>query len=190
MKTVFIDVDTQLDFLLPSGALYVPGAERRIAAISKLMRYGAENGIPIVSTMDAHAGNDPEFRVWPPHCVKGALGQRKPEATLLPGAIAWPLAAKSLDVRKAPQILLEKITTDCFECPNLIPLLDRLDADRYVVYGVATDVCVRNALRGFVKTGKPVELVTDAIQELDPRAAERVIHEFQAAGGGISTAFA
>ena len=28
MKTVFVDVDTQIDFLFPAGALYVPGAER------------------------------------------------------------------------------------------------------------------------------------------------------------------
>jgi nicotinamidase-related amidase len=26
MKTVFVDVDTQIDFLFPAGALYVPGA--------------------------------------------------------------------------------------------------------------------------------------------------------------------
>ena len=32
MKTVFMDVDTQLDFLYPAGALYVPGAERLISA--------------------------------------------------------------------------------------------------------------------------------------------------------------
>ena len=27
MKSVFFDVDTQIDFLYPAGALYVPGAE-------------------------------------------------------------------------------------------------------------------------------------------------------------------
>jgi hypothetical protein len=27
MKTVFFDVDTQIDFLYPAGALYVPGGE-------------------------------------------------------------------------------------------------------------------------------------------------------------------
>ena len=30
MKTVYVDVDTQLDFLYPAGALYVPGADARV----------------------------------------------------------------------------------------------------------------------------------------------------------------
>ena len=41
MSTVFIDVDTQLDFLFPSGALYVPGAERLIPTLAHLTRYAA-----------------------------------------------------------------------------------------------------------------------------------------------------
>jgi nicotinamidase/pyrazinamidase len=36
MKTVFVDVDTQIDFLFPAGALYVPGAERLLPAIARL----------------------------------------------------------------------------------------------------------------------------------------------------------
>lgn len=190
MTTAFIDVDTQLDFLLPAGALYVPGAEHRIAAIARLNRYALEHGHIVVSTMDMHAENDPEFQHWPPHCVTGTSGQRKPESTLLPGAVRWGLSDEAMEIRKAPQILLEKLTVNCFESVNLAPLLDQLDADRYVVYGVATDVCVRFALQGLLKTGKKVELVLDAIQAITPQAGEQTIREFQAAGGGISTVLA
>ena len=35
MKTVFFDIDTQIDFLYPAGALYVPGAERLLPLISQ-----------------------------------------------------------------------------------------------------------------------------------------------------------
>ena len=35
MKTVFFDIDTQVDFMLPAGALYVPGAERMLPVIAK-----------------------------------------------------------------------------------------------------------------------------------------------------------
>jgi nicotinamidase/pyrazinamidase len=55
MKTVFFDVDSQLDFLYPAGALYVPGAERIVPAIARLNRFAGERGIPVISTMDAHA---------------------------------------------------------------------------------------------------------------------------------------
>src|SRR6478672_11439471 len=83
MKTIFFDIDSQLDFLYPSGALYVPRAERVTPAIAQLNRYAAAHGIPVVSTVDAHTENDPEFQVWPAHCIAGTIGQHKAEATLL-----------------------------------------------------------------------------------------------------------
>src|SRR5450755_3972442 len=55
MSALFIDVASQLDFLCPAGALYVPGAERIVPAIAELNRYAAARGIPVLSTVDAHA---------------------------------------------------------------------------------------------------------------------------------------
>src|SRR5260370_15357156 len=83
MSTAFFDIDSQLDFLYPAGALYVPKAERIVPAIARLNRYAAQHGIPVVSTTDAHTEDDPEFKIWPHHCVAGTHGQRKAEATLL-----------------------------------------------------------------------------------------------------------
>ena len=74
MNTVFFDIDSQLDFLYPAGALYVPGAERIVPAIARLNRYAAAHGIPVVSTTDAHTEDDPEFQIWPHHCVAGNVG--------------------------------------------------------------------------------------------------------------------
>ena len=71
MMTVFFDVDTQLDFVYPGGALYGAGAERVVPAISRLNRYAAERGIPVMPTTDAHFEDDPEFQnlasphAWP-----------------------------------------------------------------------------------------------------------------------------
>ena len=72
MKLVFFDVDTQNDFLYVAGALYVPGAESIVPRVAALNRYAAGAGIPLISTVDAHTENDPEFRDWPPHCVRGS----------------------------------------------------------------------------------------------------------------------
>ena len=58
MKTVFVDVDTQIDFLFPAGALYVPGAERLLPAIARLNHFAAAQGIPLISTTDAHREDD------------------------------------------------------------------------------------------------------------------------------------
>jgi nicotinamidase/pyrazinamidase len=189
MKTVFFDVDTQLDFVLPAGSLYVPRAEGRISTFARLAEYALSNGIPLVSTMDAHTEDDPEFRLWPHHCVRGALGQRKaiPPAAQ---AVTVTLAGPCPDARNAPQIVVEKVTVDCFTNPHLRTILGQLAAERYVVFGVVTEICVRHALDGLLATGAKVEVVSDAIQHIDVRAADRMLARFQAAGGEISTSFA
>jgi nicotinamidase/pyrazinamidase len=170
MKTVFVDVDTQIDFLFPAGALYVPGSERLMPAIARLNHFAAAQGIPLISTTDAHSENDPEFRQWPPHCVAGTTGQLKPAETLV-----------------AKQIIVEKQALDVFTNPNFPALLESLAADRYVVYGVATDYCVRCAVTGLLGTGKSVALVTDAIAAVKPEDGARTIAEFTARGGTLTT---
>jgi len=188
MKTVFFDVDTQLDFLYPAGALYVPGAEKIVANVARLNRFAAREGIPLVSDVDSHAENDPEFHEWPPHCVAGTLGQMKPGATLLDKRVVvtskaplngWPVGAQ--------QMLLEKQSLDAFSNPQLPEFLKGLDTERFVVYGVVTEICVHYAATGLLRTGRPVELVTDAARHLDEAKARTMMQEFEAAGGVLTT---
>lgn len=163
MKTVFFDIDTQLDFLVPGGALYVPGAEHILPRIAELNRQAPL----LISTVDAHAENDPEFKLYPPHCVAGTLGQHKPASTLV------------------GQFVLQKQALDCFTNPALEGKLREWDADRYVVYGVVTEICVRFAAFGLLKYGKPVSIVANAVRALDEAAAETMFAEFRQRGGEI-----
>ncbi len=84
-------------------------------------------------------------------------------------------------------MILEKQKLDCFSSPHLNPLLAQLAADRYVVYGVVTEICVYYAAFGLLKTGKPVEIVTDAVKALDEQKAREMFSEFTAAGGRLIT---
>lgn len=178
MKTIFFDIDTQIDFVYPAGALYVPGAERIIPLIAELNRHA-----PLaISTMDAHSENDPEFQIYPHHCVAGTTGQQKPAITLRDKRAIIP--ARTGD---AQQLILEKQKLDCFTNPDLMPLLTELNADRYVVYGVVTEICVRFAAFGLLNTGKRVEIVTDAVKALDQGAADKMFSDFTAAGGRLTT---
>jgi nicotinamidase/pyrazinamidase len=187
VKTVFFDVDTQIDFLYPAGALYVPGAEKLLPALARLNCYAADHGVVVVSTMDAHAEDDPEFRHWPPHCVVGTTGQQKPAATLLEKRVAIPNVQGELDLADAKQILIEKQSLDCFTNLNLAQTLEVLAAERYVVYGVVTEICVQFATSGLLKTGKRVELVTDAVRSLDDAKAANMTREFTAQGGILTS---
>ena len=186
MNAAFFDIDSQLDFLYPAGALYVPRAERIVPAIARLNRYAAAHGIPVVSTTDAHTEDDPEFRVWPRHCVAGTWGQRKAESTLLNGRVVIPNRPCELAIEGARQIVVEKQTVDVFAAPNVGRVVERLGAGRFVVYGVVTEICVLYAVRGLLKTGKPVAIVTDAIETLKAEDSERALAECCAAGATLS----
>src|SRR5271154_2632624 len=131
--TVFFDIDTQLDFMAPAGALYVPGAEKIIDRIAVLNRYAASQSIPVISSVDAHSEDDPEFKIWPHHCVVGTTGQQKCAVTLLEKRTVVPNGPCA--AAGAQQIILEKQTIDVFSNMNLAAILTRLEADRYVVYG-------------------------------------------------------
>ncbi len=183
MKTIFFDVDTQIDFLFSAGALYVPGSERILPLVAKLNHWAAENGIPVISTMDAHAENDPEFRHWPAHCVVGTVGQRKPERSLLKTRVVVPSYEANVDVSGAQQILLEKQSVDCFTNANIHKVLDALEAERYLVYGVVTEICVKNALFGLLETGRRVEIVADVTKSLNREEARSMVVEFRSRGG-------
>ena len=156
--------------------------------MAALNRYAAEHGIPVVSTMDAHTEDDPEFREWPPHCVAGTAGQQKPAATLLERRTTVRSARHDFELKDARQILLEKQSVDCFTNENLPALLDYLCVTSCVVYGVVTEICVKNAALGLLKSGLQVEVVTDAVRSLDETKCAQFYQEFAAAGGKLITA--
>ena len=133
---------------------------------------------------------DPEFKVWPHHCVAGTHGQRKAEATLLDRRIVipnrfWKLECP-LDLAGAQQIVVEKQNVDVFTAPNLSRVLDLLSADRCIVYGVVTEICVLFAARGLLKRGRNVTVVTDAIETLNPADGQRALDEIAAGGGSLA----
>ena len=66
-------------------------------------------------------------------------------------------------------------------------MLREFGAERYVVYGVVTEICVRLCAFGLLKLGPRVEIVTDAVKALDEGAARKMFSEFQAAGGHLTS---
>ena len=172
MKTVFVDVDTQLDFVYPAGALYVPGAEKLMPVWIKLGSYAGARGIPLISTLDSHVENDPEFRTWPHHCVEGTLGHRKPQDLLF----------------GEKQSFVKKQVLDPFATDDLKQEVTRTGAGRCVVYGVVTEICVRLAALGLAKMGLRVDLVTDAIKELSETKRKETCDELTARGVNLISA--
>ncbi len=186
MKNIFfLDVDTQRDFMLSTGALYVPGAERIIPKLRRLFDFARKNEISILSSADAHVVNDPEFQQFPPHCVQGTEGQRKIDETLLARPLILPnkpIDKNLLDaVRKHQQIIVEKQSLDLFSNPVAERLL-RVLAPRAIVFGVATEYCVKKACLGLRRLGVQAALVTDAIRALSPKTEKEALEEMRREG--------
>jgi len=186
---IFVDVDTQADFMLPGGALYVPGAERLVPNLARLMTCARLRDIPVLSTADAHQPDDPEFRIWPPHCVSGTPGQKRIPETQWQAAVTIPNRAQAFTppVRWAGQIVIEKPTYDPQNNPNFHEVLGALGPRRAVVFGVATEFCVRASTLALLRQGFPVDLVTDAIQPITAAGGQKAVGEMVAAGARLVT---
>jgi nicotinamidase/pyrazinamidase len=190
-KTVLWEVDAQADFMLPGGKLYVPGAEKIIPNMERLVKAASETGSLIVASGDAHTENDPEFERFPPHCLRGTAGARiVPEGLTANFSTIPNDASRGLpkDVVNFPQVIFEKQTLEVFDNPHASALVERLSSNaEYIVFGVATEYCVRFAAKGLLQRGRKVALVTDAIQAFEPAAGRQALDELQSLGARFIT---
>ena len=198
--TILWDVDTQVDFMLPEGKLYVPGAEEAAPAMARLVAAARDAGIVHVASADDHELTDPEisaepdFRnTYPPHCLRGTPGAEKVPETKQSDPL--PLSLVSFPPGLVPgliegrrELLLLKKSFDVFSNPNTEALLDALDPNEIVLFGVATDVCDDAAIRGFLRRGRRVRFVEDAARGLDDERVAACLAAWREDGVEFTTA--
>jgi nicotinamidase/pyrazinamidase len=216
MDTILWEVDVQADFMLPGGKLYVPGAEKIIPNINRLVDQARQGRVLLISSADAHTPDDPEFQQWPPHGVKGTAG-----AELIPEARATRLLVIPnepdfvfpRDLSAYQQVLLEKNTLDVFDNPNTGALLAWINmhsphshyvgtaedamapaatagsdaAPEFLVFGVVTEYCVLRAADGLLRRGFHVRIVEDAIQSLEEKKAREILDGLKSRGAQLVT---
>jgi nicotinamidase/pyrazinamidase len=190
-EMVFWEVDTQRDFMLPDGKLYVPGAERLLSRIRRLTDAVRAGRVFMVSHGCYHAKDDPEFQKFPPHCVKGTRGAEFVPEALADRVFTVPNEAEAVLPKNLflfQQILLEKQTLDIFESRHVGKLLAMFGDDvEFVVFGVVTEYCVRFAAKGLLDRGRRVSVVQDAIATLNPADGERSVGELRELGARFFT---
>jgi nicotinate phosphoribosyltransferase len=190
-SVVFLDVDTQVDFMSPGGALYVPEAERIIPNLGKLMEHAREQRIPVISSADAHTPDDPSFAEWPPHCVVGTPGQRRIPETQSPSALLIPNVPGAfhppVDWTRQLVLEVEKQAYSVAANSNFDAVLAALGPSRFIVFGVATEYCVKESALALRALGLPVDLVVDAIRPITEEGGRRAIEEMLAAGVRLVT---
>lgn len=186
--------------MLPTGRLYVPGAEKLLPNIRQLVDVARRGQVLLISSADAHNLSDAELLEWPPHCLRDSPG-----AELLPQASASPrLVIPNQqnftfpdNLQSYRQILLQKNTLDVFDNPNTdlllqklagaVPPLLREDA-LFVVFGVATDYCVRCTAEGLLSRKRPLAVVADAICAIDEKKGREILQQLESRGAPLVTA--
>jgi nicotinamidase/pyrazinamidase len=194
VRRVLWDVDTQVDFVLPEGKLYVPGAEKATPAMARLVDAARAGGVPHVASGDDHELTDheiaeePDFQAtYPPHCLRGTRGAEKVPETRQDDPV--PLGLTDVPDRwlRGREFLLLKKHFDVFTNPNTDRLLNLLDPDEVVLFGVATDVCDDAAIRGLVERGIPVAFVEEAARGLDDARTATALTDWRRLGVRFAT---
>lgn len=185
------EVDTQADFMLPGGKLYVPGAERLIPNIRRLTDAARQGHVLLISHGCIHTADDPEFQQFPPHCLEGTAGAEFiPEARTEKMAVVpnHPTATLPNDFSNFHQLHLHKHTLDIFESHHAHKMVGRLPRHAEIfVFGVVTEYCVRLAAKGLLDRGRKVSVITDAIETLNPEESHRTLNELRALGAQLVT---
>jgi nicotinamidase/pyrazinamidase len=177
--------------MLPGGTLYVPGAEKLLPNIRRLTDAAREGRVFLVSHGCFHAPDDPEFKIFPPHCVKGTAGAELVPEALTEKIVRVPNDAEATlpeDLSQYQQILLEKQTLNIFESRHADALVRRLGSHaEFVLFGVVTEYCVSFAAKGLLERGRRVAVVQDAIETLKQEEGEKAIAELLRLGARLTT---
>lgn len=202
---VFWNVDTQYDFVDPEGKLPVgedqEGAREIEDELRQVTQIARDNDIRVVNTADWHNENteelseEPDFKeTFPPHCMAGTsgaeyIGATEPENPLY---IAWSddFSSEQLEDHEG-DLVIYKDAFDVFagesESPHADDILNNLDPDVAVVYGVATDVCVDYAVEGLLERDMDVYVVDDAVKGIDPGYSDEVLASWSENGAELGS---
>ncbi len=200
IPVVFLDVDTQKDFIIPDGRLSIKGADSIASNLAKLSTYSSEKRVAWFSTMDSHVLDDkeisaePDFKTtFPPHCMNATTGEERVEATSHPNPLVVDMQTGSLDKSwsyikaRYDSIVFKKNNIDVFSNENFDWLLSYVKPLVFVVFGVATDFCVKSAVEGLLNRNFKVVLVRDAVYAIDQDAERLLFDDWERQGVKLMT---
>ena len=208
MKRIYIDVDTQEDFCSSTGTLFVNGAREAVNVSAKLILKAVYEKSFIFGSVDSHSHDAWEFSTndnrgpngekpnFPPHCVKGTKGWLKIHSTL-PEKFFFIPNMPGFRTQTIPQgtqgIYFEKEVYSLFSNPNAINILNEYCPTQpveFIVFGVATDYCVKTAVLGLLdwikssslRKESSVIVITDAIAAVTEVTGVEALKEMRDAG--------
>jgi nicotinamidase/pyrazinamidase len=195
-----IVVDVQADFTeLKAGSLAVPGTDAQyIDAVQRSTQQFLQQGLRLYFTQDWHPADHMSFYtntpgtepsqiieiggrpqvMWPPHCVQGT-----------PGAdIIVTADASAKTVRKGMDSRFDSYSgfaDDGGHKTELDNLLRRDSIQKLIIFGLATDYCVKATVLDALEGGYQAEVALDLCRGVSPETTESAIQEMKASGATI-----
>ena len=196
-KIGIIVVDIQGDFTkLKNGSLAVEGTdEAYVKAVEENTKKLKEKGFPIYATQDWHPKNHASFFtnhkgkkafdviklhgkdqvLWPSHCVQNT-----------PGAdILWDKKLFKAVVKKGMDTQYDSYSgfqDDGGKKTDMDKLLKKEQIKKVVVYGIATDYCVRATAIDAAAAGYKVIMIKNLSKGVAPDSSQKAIEEMKAKG--------
>jgi nicotinamidase/pyrazinamidase len=191
---LFWDVDTQNDFMKKDGLLYVPESESIIPIIKEITDFAIKNKILLKGSIDWHNEKSKEFikngGQFPEHCIAHTNGCKK-----IAYEDAQMMFSKSEHIaflklgKNTIQELILKDTIDVFDVKGMISnknLMQKIAMENnkktIVIFGVATEYCVKKASIGWKKYGCKVIVIEDAIKGVSEKETNEAIDEMKQIG--------
>jgi nicotinamidase/pyrazinamidase len=191
---VFVDIDTQRDFLDSRGSLYLASSDQIRPNLARLTTFARDQNIPVLATACCHEPDEPDPEPFPPHCLVDTKGAERIEATRWPGSLVLSPEGTFRPPHNGETVpshlTLQKRRYDLFSHPEadrVVSFYARSGPTTFVVYGVATDYCVGCAVRGLRERGHRVLVVTDAVAAVDPETLPATLEEFDKLGAERTT---
>lgn len=138
MRNLLVVVDMVNGFI-NEGALADKKINKITPVIENLIKSAKANGTNIVAFKDCHVKGDPEFKLFPEHCVKGTN-----ESELIP----------ELKKYEKDMVIIEKNTTNGFATNKFKQIASAFDFDNVYVVGCCTDICVKGFVESYLKFNK------------------------------------
>ena len=154
MANAVLVVDMLRGFLEEGYPLYCGGKARGIIPnVQGLLEQELARGSKVFFICDHHDPDDPEFKMFPPHCITGTA-----EAEVIPEL-----------VRYQGEIIPKRRYSAFFDTP-LEEKLKELKPRKIIICGVCTDICVLHTAADARNRDYQVEVPVDCVASFDEDA--------------------
>lgn len=173
MANAMLVIDMLRGFLEEGYPLYTGEKSRRIIPnIQRLLERELTLGSKIFFICDNHDPDDPEFKMFPPHCIEGTV-----EAEVIPELAKY-----------SGEIIIKKRYSGFFGT-QLEEKLAQLKPEKLIICGVLTDICVMHTTADARNRDYEVEVPTDCVASPDDEAHRFALeHIDKVLGARLTTA--